>query len=1087
MHLYRVTEIKWIGQKTRTAEPMVRSVLKVKQLAAEVVVLAQRVAGLAEYALTALSQHLADLRPPHSRLFRLFLTLLVAAFSRQWARAQTASPGGQRIIHESWTFKEGAPESVEALAQTADGYLWLGTPSGLFRCDGIRFELFRSPFGVQLPSTNVSALFAPVTGGLWIGYRFGGFSFLKNGKLTNFLELPAPTGTVQGFAQDRHGILWAATMGGVWRFDGSRWQQNPAEWNPQLQAAQVGFDRDGILWVLTYSKGLEFGRQLFYLLPDGREFDKAGDNLHVVGFTWDADYTVLTTHEKMPGEPGSGVELASSLPAYPILKKNSDQILDRAHGIWLVLGDGVVLRHADGEPLAEIVTKASRSNSQVYDIDPYAYARLIDHEGSVWMGDPNGVHRFSYSPLTQPQLPKSDRAYFTVAADEGGVVWISNGSGNGSSTLYHVAHGKADFQREQGGLTTFAYGAPDKTFWFGGEGGLSHMVNGHLTRVELPPEMADKAPALLSITQDGLGGMWVSFGRAGLYRLKDGVWTKKGGHSDLTSGSLIAFTDNAGRVWFGFPKNRVEVLDRDGVQEFGPRDGVQVGNVLAIYGRGSEIWIGGEFGLQQFEHGRFHAIRSVDHEWLRGISGIVETANGDLWLNGLGGIMHVRRAEIAEALKNPAYEVSAERFGRREGLPGLPSQLGKMPTAIEGTDGRLWFTVYNGVVWLDPARASNRLAPPPVTIQSVSADDRGYGIDSPIRLPAHTASVQISYAAISLSDPEAIRFRYKLRETDKDWHEAPLSNSVSYRNLPPGSYHFVVNASDTNGLWSDNSATAEFTILPAFYQTNWFRALCAAAFLGLLWLVYQLRLRQLQREFNARIDERVGERTRIARELHDTLLQSFQGLMFSFQAARNLLPGRTEEAIRTLEGAIHKGDEAIAEGRDAIQGLRANPALESNLERQLTAAGKELARSSSAEGETPAFQVTVEGARQPLSPLLQDEVYRIAREILRNAFHHACASRIEAEITYDRQFFGLRIRDNGKGINRKVLEAGARQGHWGLPGVRERAKRIGARLKLWSEPDAGTEAELTVPARIAYGTVYRRQGSRLFRKSKVES
>jgi len=240
----------------------------------------------------------------------------------------------------------------------------------------------------------------------------------------------------------------------------------------------------------------------------------------------------------------------------------------------------------------------------------------------------------------------------------------------------------------------------------------------------------------------------------------------------------------------------------------------------------------------------------------------------------------------------------------------------------------------------------------------------------------------------------------------------------------------------------------------------------------------------MARQFSMRLEERVSERTRIARELHDTLLQSFQGLMFSFQAARNLLPGRVEEAISTLDEAIGEGDEAIAEGRDAIRGLRADPALERNLEHLLTGAGKELARSSGAQGELPAFQVTVEGARQPLLPLLQDDIYRIARELLRNAFYHAHASRIEAEIAYDRQFFRLRIRDNGKGIDRKIIEAGARQGHWGLPGVRERAKSIGAALKLWSEPGAGTEAELTLPARIAYGPGNRR-ARRLFHKAKV--
>ena len=408
-----------------------------------------------------------------------------------------------------------------------------------------------------------------------------------------------------------------------------------------------------------------------------------------------------------------------------------------------------------------------------------------------------------------------------------------------------------------------------------------------------------------------------------------------------------------------------------------------------------------------------------------------------------------------------------------------------IPTAIEGTDGRLWFTVNNGVVWFDPARASNKIPPPPVTIQSVSADDKGYRLDSPTQISCTHLQRTDRLCRRKPLGPGGDSFSL---QAARNGQGLARSRDVHLRELPKSSsrsYHFVVNASDTNGLWSDNTATAEFTVLPAFYQTNWFRALCAAAFLALLWAAYEFRVRQLQREFSMTTEARLDERTRIARELHDTLLQSVQGLMFSFQAARNLLPERTEEAIRTLDQAIREGDDAIAEGRDAIQGLRADPALESNLEDLLRAAGKELARSSRAEGEPPAFQVTLEGARQPLSPLLQDEVYRIAREILRNAFHHAHASRIEAEIAYDSQFLRLRIRDNGKGIDRKVLEQGARPGHWGLPGVRERAKRIGAQLKLWSEPGAGTEAELTVPARIAYRTVHRRQGLRLFRKNKV--
>jgi PAS domain S-box-containing protein len=274
-----------------------------------------------------------------------------------------------------------------------------------------------------------------------------------------------------------------------------------------------------------------------------------------------------------------------------------------------------------------------------------------------------------------------------------------------------------------------------------------------------------------------------------------------------------------------------------------------VGNITAIYGRGSEIWIGGEFGLEQFDQGRFHKIAAVDDRWLRGISGIVETPEGDLWLNAISGIFHIRKAEISEALKDAAYRVKGEHFGRREGLSGVAVQFRPFPTAIEGTDGRLWFTLRNGVVWLDPAAyVEKRTVPTPITIQSVSADDEGYAPDPGLSLPAQTSSVQISYAAVSLSDPEAIRFRYKLQETDKGWHEAATATPVTYRNLPPGSYHFSVEASDTNGVWSGAPANMAFTILPAFYQTTWFRLLCVAAFLAFLWGLYQLRVQQFRRE-----------------------------------------------------------------------------------------------------------------------------------------------------------------------------------------------------------------------------------------------
>src|SRR5262249_10574666 len=280
-------------------------------------------------------------------------------------------------------------------------------------------------------------------------------------------------------------------------------------------------------------------------------------------------------------------------------------------------------------------------------------------------------------------------------------------------------------------------------------------------------------------------------------------------------GVLIEFTDSLGRVWFGYTRSELAVLDGDHVQVFGPNDGIRVGNITAIQGRGSDIWIGGEFGLQQIDQGRFHSIHAANDEWLRGISGIVETASGDLWLNGLGGIFHIRRSEIDAALKNSAYHVRGDHYGMREGLPGFPFQLRPLNTAIEGTDGRLWFATSGGVVWLDLTRERKNVQPPPITIQSISADDKNHRLGSELAFPAHTSSVQIGYSAISLSDPTAVHFRYKLKETDEDWHEVASASTVTYRNLAPGSYHFSVAATDTNGVWSEAAATVEFTILPA--------------------------------------------------------------------------------------------------------------------------------------------------------------------------------------------------------------------------------------------------------------------------------
>ncbi len=751
-----------------------------------------------------------------------------------------------QVGHDYWTFKDGAPSDIMGLAQTDDGFLWLGGESGLFRFDGTRFEPFSSPFGDRLLSTNINDLFASPLGGLWVGYRRGGFSFVDKGRVTNYA---IETGTVDRLTQDRNGVVWAGTSTGLWRFDHSGWQHIGTEWNvPSGIVAEAGFDAEGTLWALV---GLFPDPKSMIYLPTGtRHFKIAANNLSTIHLTWGPDRTVLTA-PVVPGMSGFNKGSDESLPVYPITSSNL-QMVDRNDSVWISPSDKLGILRLPKDSLSNGQNQAPAPDSETYDFKHNVNAEMVDREGNIWFGSTTGLHRFFYTPLIKQVFPyeAAENWNFSVAADDHGAVWISFETDiNSVADRFYVQGGKAERRLPQV-TASFIYRAPDNTFWFSGEHCLWHLVGKDLLRVDLPPEMVDQYLFMQTITADQQGGLWLSFGRHGLYRLANGSWTSYGGRNDLPrKGVICAFTDSLGRVWFGYQDSHLAVLDRDRVRVFGPDDDLQVGTITAIYGQGREIWIGGEFGLEMFDQGRFRKIAAVDDQWLRGISGIVETANGDLWLNTISGIFHIRKAEIANALKDSAYQVKGDHFGRREGLSGVADQVRPLPTAIEGTDGRLWFALNNGVVWLDPATYSEkRTVSPPITIQSISADDKFYAPDSRLSLPAHTSSLQISYTAVSLSNPEAIRFRYKLQEIDKNWHELAVASPVTYRDLPPGSYHFSVEASDTNGVWSGKPASMAFTILPAFYQTVWFRGLCVLAVLLLLWAGYTVRVRQLQEQ-----------------------------------------------------------------------------------------------------------------------------------------------------------------------------------------------------------------------------------------------
>ena len=976
--------------------------------------------------------------------------------------------------HNAWTVRDGfSVGTTFAMAQTPDGYLWLGAELGLFRFDGIHSVPWQPPAGQRLPDFPYSLLVTR-DGTLWIG-TFAGLVSWNAGTLTRYPELGKQF--VTSLLEDREGTVWAGTLGGspgtptgrlcAIRSGNAQCQLNDGAFGSFVWS--LGEDSSGTLWA-----GADSGVWRWKPGPP-RRYGTAG--MRIGDLSQDDDGRLLI------GMSGAGLRqlAADKVEPYPIRSAihpnalmpdrdvDSNKLLrDRDGGLWIGTHQRGLIHVYHGR--TDVFRKSDGLTGDII------AGIFEDREGSIWVSTSGGLDRFRELPLTNISLKQGLSSDFTssVIAATDGSVWVASHDGltrwqNGKTTIFRKTSGLPD------DVAQSLYEDDRGRVWVFTNHGLAYYKGGRFVAIN---GVAGKE--VYSITGDKAGNLWLS-GNQGLSHLLEGRLVEHFPWSVLgRSQQAKVIVADQGGVWLSFWNDGGVLYFKDGKVKasYTAADGLGKGHVPGLrLDRDGAVWAGTEEGgLSRIKDGRIATLTTKNGLPCDTIHVTIEDDDRSLWLYAACGLVRIARTELEAWIADPKRMVETTVWGAADGASlhaVSPNSFG--PPVAKSTDGKLWLVPGAGVQVVDPRHLAVNKLRPPVRIEQVRADGKPYQIKQGLRLPASVRDVWIDYTALSLAAPEKVRFKYMLEGQDPDWKEVINDRQVQYSNLPPRKYRFRVIACNNSGLWNETGDALEFSIDPAFYQRNGFRALCAAAFLALLWMAYQFRLRQLRWQFNKTTEARVNERTRIARELHDTLLQSFQGLMFSFQAARNLLPGRTEDAMRTLDVAIRKGDQAIAEGRDAIQGLRADSALGSNLEHLLSAAGNELAGSSGGEGEAPGFRVIVEGAPQPLALPLQDEVYQIARELLRNAFHHAQASRIEAGLAYDASFFRLRIRDNGKGIDRKVLESGARQGHWGLPGVGERAKRIGAQLKLLSEPGAGTEAELIVPARIAYG--HRPEGS----------
>lgn len=968
------------------------------------------------------------------------------------------------FYHTSWTAKDGLPGAALAITQTTDGFLWLGGSSGLFRFDGLVIERYTPQQGSLLHETVIAPLFASSDGGLWIGYFLGGASFLKNGKITNFTEQDGlPAGQTRSFAQDRDGVVWAAFAGGVARFDGTHWQKVGADWNyPEKTASCLVVDRAGTVWVTSADK-------TFFLPPGERRFQDAGLSVAASMLVVAPDNVLWIT------EPREN-SIVSLRTQEGLLKRGLTKInvsnwsprFDRNGGLWTgSWGDGVLrFRSPDKlpegtfsklSPEAETLTEADGLS------DNHATTFFEDREGNIWIGTNAGLDRLRYRNLSWFALQPGVHDFSLIPGADGEIFAASR---NGETVRLPQ---RAPDQRAPRNVL-LAHRDSNGVIWmdcFDGDGSTQHSTifkwtEQQLTKVELPRELAERQ--LRAMTSDSAGTLWISVNRVGIFKFREGVWTRvEVFKDDPTATASSALTDSRGRIWLAYPQRKqLAVLTGGSVTNLYTEKDVSVGTVNLLVSSGEQIWAAGDSGIAFSQGDEFHTVSADDGSAFADVNVIVPTALDGVWLSAHQGIVHIPAEEIGHVFSDPSYKFKYETFDQLSDLPDrLQAGGGDSSSAVQASDGALWFATRNGVARIDPRNIlKNRLAPP-VTIRSISADGKDYALEG-TTLPPLTKDLRFEYTGLSLAIPERVRFRYKLDGWDRDWQEAGARREAFYTNLAPGNYRFHVTACNNDGVWNDVGAVLDFSVAPAWYQTNWFMLICIFAGLCVLATAYRLRVRQLARAMSARFDERLDERTRVAREIHDTLLQTVQGSkMVADHALKNLADhARMVQAMQQLSTWLQQATE---EGRAALHSLRASTVEKNDLAEAFRRAIDECGIASRAE-----ISFSVNGDSRELHPVVRDEIYRIGYEAMRNSCAHSGGDRLEVTLKYSHDLT-LRIGDNGVGIDSEVLEKG-KEGHFGLRGMRERAERIGSKFTLVSSPDSGTVITLIVPGRIAFRT-----------------
>lgn len=964
----------------------------------------------------------------------------------------------EQYVYRHWSNAEGfVGGNIYSIAQSADGFLWIGTDRGLVRFDGRYFTLIQRPIPNWPSLGRVRELREDTYGQLWIRADGAHLLVYKNGGFHDpFTDFQLEDTAFTAAALDRQGRLLLTGLGkSAVRFESGNFQTIANALDVPGTVTAMAESRDGRIWMGTRDGGLyrlDRGR----ILPVSNRLENVKINALLAahnGGLWvgtDHGVRMLTAN----GTPGV-------LPQGPAVEGQILTLVSDSDGdIWAGSDKGLIR-----------INSAGRQSLRV-DEGPRSRVAAVfeDSDGSLWFGGENGLECLRDGVFTNFMEDRKMHPSRTgpLYTDAKGRVWFAPMSG-GLMLLENVKMRSVNLPGVGRDVIYSIDGRQDE-IWIGRQkGGLTRITTAGTTFTARTYTQADGLTqnTVYSVHVDKKSGVWAGTLSGGLSYLFNGVFQTFNTQNGLRSNTVNSIAEgNDGTIWVATPLGLGEYkqghwriwTDADGLPSADVR--------LCFEDASGSLWAATADGLVWIEDERLHIPRLLPDVLREQIMGIAEDRFGFLWFSTTDHLLRVPQAALRSGT---LQEADLQFYTTAEGLSDTGG-IHRERSMVSDDRGRIWTAVEGGIAMADPAPKYRDSLALPVRIESLFSSGVAYPPQSTPSLPAGSRDVTLHFEAGTLSSQEQVRYRYKLDGADLDWSQPVAAREIRYSNLAPGRYRFQVIASRDGILWNSPASTLTFTIAQAFWQTWWYRIAVLSALAIFAFAILRLRTLALSRQLHTRFQERLNERARIAQELHDTLLQSFQGLMLRFQTVDMLLPDRPVEARVQLDEALNRADEALREGRDAIEGIREPSERELDLVAALNAMLVEGAASQLFEsGSRPESSVIVEGTPRRISPLSFCDIERIAREAIRNCFSHSKAKRIEVEVAFSKNRLRICIRDDGVGIDTTVLERGSRAGHWGLIGMKERSQRLRARFSIWSKPGAGTELELKVPAEVAYG------------------